>query len=587
MRWLALVLLFPAAALAAENDLSVGWIARNPKIDYVWDSTNSRVEGWPAVGSDVQWVANIRWLGVEPIAGVSYRWLLDGEVVSTGTLDFPPGSLVKTEFPWKWTFARHELVFEIDDVHRVAETEERNNRLLVHTNALAIGFYVERTFWNTLSGTARDANIGTTTYDDWMQRVVRGFNEMAQYAIYDETPQGVLDRWRIDEIHLLEDGVLPLAPPYSEARDWGAPPQSLATIYPNVRDHTVDMQWGFPATSSGFYPVINARDMPWILVIGNSLKHELAHARTMIDTYAWNITEDNDFVTMTRRPPRTGSNYYASPEHGMMHFDWGHIDRFTAVMMNVMAGQRARRGNYNEPWDFGWFLNDFPATNRVIFIRPGRTPIANATVRIYRPEPATTATRLYAMRYSEPPAFTLRTDAEGGVVVPRNVISDGDITAFVERTNGTAIVEVLDGPLVRWAFLQSLEFNLAYWRGNREFAEYTVMTDTPLCSDSLGPSGVTPHPEALVTSPNVTFQLPVTANRSYDFFYAVDGGAPVRITVGPFSRSPGIITLPIPAGRINWWFVDPNRSPCPPGRSSIYGFDHVQSPSGRRRSVAR
>jgi hypothetical protein len=574
MRWLVLVLLLPSAAIAAENDLSVAWIARNPKIDYVWDSQNPRVEGWPQEGSEVRWVANVRWLGADPVEKVAYRWLLDGETVATGTLDIPAGGLVKTEFPWTWTFSRHELVFEIDPSHQVHETTERNNRLLVHTNALGIAFYVERTFWNTLSGTARAAGIGATTYDDWVQRMVRHFNEMAQYSTYEDAPQGVLDRWRIDEIHLVEDGTLPLVPPYGEARDWGAGPQSQATLFPNVSDHTVDMQWGFPASSSTYYPVIYPAAMPWILVIGNSIIHELAHARTMIDTYAWSITGEGDTIEIASRPRATGSYIYSSLEHGLMHFDWGHIDRFTAVMMNLMAGQRARRGNYNEPWDLGWFLNDFPETNRVRFIRPNETPIPNATVRIYRPEPLADSSHPYAMRYTEPPDFTLMTDSDGWVSVPRNVISDDEITAFVDRTNGTAIVEIQDGPIRRSAFLESLQFNLAYWRGNRESAEYTVMADRPICNDSLGPSGVQPHPDALVTTGDVTFQLPVTPGRRYDFFYAVDGGSPNRLEVGPFTASPGRVTLPIPPGRVNWWFIDPNTAPCPPARSSIYGFDH-------------
>ena len=131
MRWLmTLLLLLPVAALGAEPDFSVGWIGRTPRIDYVWDSPNPRVDGWPVEGADVQWVANVRWLGGDAIRSVSYRWLIDGTVVRTGTLDFGPESIVSTELPSKWTFARHEIVFEIDPNGRVAETEERNNRLL-------------------------------------------------------------------------------------------------------------------------------------------------------------------------------------------------------------------------------------------------------------------------------------------------------------------------------------------------------------------------------------------------------------------------------------------------------------------------
>ena len=578
MRAILLVLLLPAAAFAADDDFSVAFIAREPKIDYVWNSANPRVEGWPAAGSDVRWVANVRWLGTEPIDNVSFRWLLDGEIAATGTLDFAPDSVVRTELPWTWTFDRHEIVFEIDDARAVPETEERNNRVLIHTNALGVAFYVERTFWDTWRQRLPGAGIGATTFEDWMQRRIRQFNEMAQYSVYADAPQGVLDRWRIDAIHIVGDDALPLAPPYEEARDWGASIRSQATLYPNVRDHTVDMMWGFPSFATDFY-----QNDAWTLLTGNSLIHELAHARTMIDTYAWNITRGDDSVFPGGPGTKVGSWYYATSEHGLMHFDWGHIDRFTAVMMNAMAGHRARRGNYNEPWDLGWFLNDFPETNRVRFIRTDGSGIGNATIRVHRPIPDLQSAS-YAMRYPGTPSFTLTTDAQGWVTVPRNIISDEPITAFVDRTNGTAIIEISDGGYRRWAYLESLQFNLAYHLGKRDYAEYTVMADAPHCHDALG-GGLSPRPEALVMSPDVTFRIAITRDHRYDFYYAVDGGDPMRVEVGSFIDSPASFTLSLPPGRINWWFVDTSTAPCPPARSSIYAFDHM--PVARSRAVGR
>src|ERR1700712_652013 len=110
MRTLALLSLFilATAALGAENDLSVGWIARTPRIDYVWNSANPTVEGWPAAGDTVTWVANVRWLGAEPLRNVSYRWSIDGVEVRSGRMDFGAESLVQTSLPWTWTFTRHE-----------------------------------------------------------------------------------------------------------------------------------------------------------------------------------------------------------------------------------------------------------------------------------------------------------------------------------------------------------------------------------------------------------------------------------------------------------------------------------------------
>src|SRR5688500_4640449 len=109
-RLVVAALLLANVGFAAERDLSVGWIARNPKVDYVWNSSNPTREGWPEEGSAITWVSNVRWLGEAPISGVDYRWLVDGQLVRAGTLNFGPESLVQSELPSTWTFARHEIV---------------------------------------------------------------------------------------------------------------------------------------------------------------------------------------------------------------------------------------------------------------------------------------------------------------------------------------------------------------------------------------------------------------------------------------------------------------------------------------------
>ncbi|HVS33522.1 MAG TPA: hypothetical protein VMS98_18955 [Thermoanaerobaculia bacterium] len=571
------------AVPAAERDLSVAFIAREPRIDYVWNSSNPTREGWPEPGSEVRWVAHVRWLGSEPLRNVGYRWLVDGEVARTGTLDFKPEALVTTELPRTWTFERSEIVFEIDPARAIDETEERNNRVALHTDSLGIAFYVERTFWDGIGARIRRGRFGANTFDDWVQKRVRHFNEMAAYAIYPETPRGVLDRWRIDAIHIVEDGALPLVPPYVEARDWGAPPPAWGGLYPNVLDHTVDMQWGYPAFTVDYW----SDSAPWNLTIGNATLHELAHARTMIDVYAWNLTATGDVVRLDPAPPAVNGAYYSTRQHGMMHFDWGHIDRYSAIAMNRMAGRRALSGNYNEPWDLGFFLNDLPSRNRVRLVRPDGSAIANRAVRIYR----VTGEKIdapYGMVFDATPDLELTTDAEGVIEVGRNPFAEGDVVAFVDRANGVAIVEILDGETRRWAYLDSLEFNLAYWRGNTAIAEYEVMADAPVCNDDLGPSAVTPSPEAVVTTREVLFHFPAARGREYVLFIGIDGELPHRVEVPAEDRTTRTLKRALPPGRVVWWFEDEKvAAPCPARHSSIYAFDHESEAMPRRRSIRR
>jgi hypothetical protein len=332
----------------------------------------------------------------------------------------------------------------------------------------------------------------------------------------------------------------------------------------------VDLQWGFPVAALDFYPLSEAFPM----TVGNAFLHELGHARSLVDVYAWSITRSKDEVQLTPGPPRDQSGYYyASLQHGLMHFDWGHIDRYSAVVMNLMAGRRASRGNYNAPWNIGWFLNDLPATNRARFIRADGSAIANRTIRIYRPSAADG----YSMTFDDREDFTLTTDGNGSVVLPRNVFSDGAIDR--DPLNGVAIVEISDGSARRWAFLDSLQFNLAYWRGARDVAEHTIVADAPKCHDEIGPIEVKPAPEARVTTPEVRFEFP---QRGYDLYYAIDGAAPVRVNVS------GPTSLLLPPGHIVWWLVDASANgPCAAARSSIYAFDHDSAAPRRRRAVSK
>ena len=215
----AAILLAWCAALPAAGDLSVGWISREPKISYVWASQNPAREGWPEVGQPVTWIAHVRNLTGSVQQDIGYRWTIDGRKVFEGTTTLPIDGPTEFELPWSWTFDRHELAFEIDTTNRVAESEKRNNRLLVYTDALAVGIWVERGFWEGLRSKIVSVQIGAANFDDLLQARIRQYNTMAVLARYPETPNGVIDRWRIDAIHVVDDGPLPIVPPGPEVRD--------------------------------------------------------------------------------------------------------------------------------------------------------------------------------------------------------------------------------------------------------------------------------------------------------------------------------------------------------------------------------
>lgn len=588
-RLFPVALLLMLAAPVASADLSVGWISREPKISYVWASKNPAREGWPEEGQQVTWVAHVRNLTGTTQTGIGYRWTIDGRTVSEGTTVLEAGGPAELELPWSWTFERHELAFEIDTTRRVLETEERNNRLAVYTDALAVGIWVEQGFWDGIRPPLLNGQFGAATFDDWMQILIRHYNAMAALARYAETPNGVHDRWRIDEIHVVENGGLPIGPPGDDVRDWGAGVASWPVLYPDSSDRTVDIQWGFPLTSLPAY----VNRTPWALLY-DSFLHELGHARYLIDVYGWRL-DGHDRVEPPVPPMDAFGNFFITDDYGLMNTQWGFIDRYSAVALNRIAGHRATEGTFNEPWNMGRFLNDLPAQNRLLLKKQDGTTFPGRTVRIYSSSSALVPdwrSRPYETHIDATPDLVLEADENGAVVVGRNPFSDADLTMWVDRANVMAIVEVVDGATSHWGFLESRVFNLAYWRGETELAAHTVLLDPPVCvPPGVGSNTYAPAYEALVNTPDVTFELVGLKDHSYELWWSIDEGPAARFDfAGPKNRDRKVsVTVHLPRdGRVAWWYVERNPNApagCLPHRSATYFFDLDAGRAPRRRSV--
>ena len=85
--------------------------------------------------------------------------------------------------------------------------------------------------------------VDSFSFEDWAQRHISRFNEMAALAIYPGTPSGVLDRYRLDELVVVPDGALPLVPLPNYGQMDGQPNEST---HPNTADKSVDLRMGLP-----------------------------------------------------------------------------------------------------------------------------------------------------------------------------------------------------------------------------------------------------------------------------------------------------------------------------------------------------
>lgn len=478
----------PSGTDPGSPDVDVAFVQRLPSLDWVWDAQDPTREGWPVPGSQVVWRAHVVNRSDHPRAAVAYRWLLDGAETAAGTVDLPALGEAVVDLPWSWTFDRHLLAFEVAPDAGTDDWPE-NDRLEVFTDALSVGFWVERSLYEHFAAHQADLGVGSNSFEDWAQRQIRAYNDMFAAAVYPETPDGVLDRLRLDEITVVEDGALPLVP----VDDPGFEP---AQTVPDFDDRTVDLEWGFPASALPVYQDTHTVSTDNQFYYSGFVQHEMGHARYLVDVYGLDVyqgTAGDTISILEGGVPVAGSRYlpgtrvifngdpglqlYRS-QQGLMHNDWTYVDRHSAGALNRIAGQRATRGNFNEPENLGVYLEDLPAENRLTVEATDGTPLAGAHVSVYRSEPGPALDGLggvYRKHFDDIPDMERTADGQGRVLLGRDPFSGGDgVVIDIPFTNGTVIVRVEHEGRVGYGFLDVTTFNQAYWRGETELADHVL-----------------------------------------------------------------------------------------------------------------
>jgi hypothetical protein len=471
-------------------NLTIRYVERLPSLDYVWRSADPRTEGWPIPGSTVTWRAHLRNWTSTRLGGVDYAWSLDGRVAASGTVDIPASGEASVDFPWAWERQRHELLFEVDAAHRHTLPAGRLHRLLIDTDALAVGFYVERSLSEYFRARQPELRLGRSSFEDWAHEQIRFYNEILAAARYPETPQGVLDRLRLDRVTVVADGSLPLDPLGYSVGGGDNPAEARS----NVPDRTVDMQWGFPSRllDGVAYRDTTSLDPHNGFYYSGSVQHELGHARYLMDIYSFNvfhggygsrveIREGGELVAGSARmrgrttPTPEGDVLlvHETPHQGMMNSDWSYLDRPSAVAWNLIAGRRAIAGNYNEPENIAVFLNDLPRENRLTLLDSQGRPLGGARLRVYRGVRGDTSAYSYAKLFDDRPDLELRADGQGRVLLGQNPFADVPLDTQ-EYSNAVAILRVEHEGGIGYHFLEAVEFNLEYWRGHADLGEYEL-----------------------------------------------------------------------------------------------------------------
>jgi hypothetical protein len=313
-------------------------------------------------------------------------------------------------------------------------------------------------------------------------------------AVYPETPQGVLDRFRIDAIHIVDDNSLPLVDTVRVGNATITNP--IADFVPNGDDRTVDIQLGFRTSqlNTSRFEDHELAELYNPFYFDGVAYHEMGHARYLIDVYGFDVDHGVDgneiMITeagqpivdtpfMPARPAiscgplgcERGFQLYDTPIRGLMGRDYGMIDRYSAAALNLIAGQRALAGNFNAPLNLGEFMNDLPAQNRLTVTDTLESPLPFARVSVYQSDPTGKVGGPYFKYYDDEPDLELVADSDGGVLVGRNPFGSDQIMHGLGGSNAVAIVRVEHNGAVGYGFLEAARFNLEYWSGNEDLGE--------------------------------------------------------------------------------------------------------------------
>lgn len=254
-------------------DLNVAYIMQLPRYDY------SATKKQHAPGDSMTFVGHIANRGSQATGPFDFKWSIDGTVISSGTApNLAASEMTTLTLGWVWQAGPHTVRLTLDPADSIAEVSEQNNFVEDRTNALGVGFWVEESVYDWFNVHQGELGLGSVSWDDWAQRQLRYWNEMFATAVHPLTPQGILERVRLDKVVIIPDGT------WEDCANW-----------PNPEDQTVDLVWGFPSELVGvdsgrhcppfnFY-IVN----PQFQEYEPALLHEMSHARYLIDLYGLNL----------------------------------------------------------------------------------------------------------------------------------------------------------------------------------------------------------------------------------------------------------------------------------------------------------
>jgi hypothetical protein len=472
-------------------------------------------------GEPITLTAHVKNLGFVAAKPFEYVWLIDGKEMKRGKCSQSLREMEEAEFPlkWAWQDGFHSVTFKI--ITTQPEIATINNEATDPLWGWAFYYIVDKRrvdAWHEI----RTA-MGTFSFEDYYRWHIDLMNTLFAASIYPSAPEGIKARVRLDKIYYVDS---------EQLKD----PGKIATAPDGIGYHQGGWTWSDSEEelNTGKF---TSPTREWRNSTEWSLPHELGHQLGLTDWYA---LDDG------------GYDYFTWPDNGekIAHFQT-HPDQMMHWHGPQLYGE-VDANYFNETYDkprghFGDFYFAIPKENFLRIVDVNGIGVPGAKVEIFQRAcevdpsaqpgedhgvtyyPVVEDGDFYTPRMSKQPVIEGTTDQDGILRLPNRPVAEvrtlngyhrtpnpfGNINVVGNR--GVMLVRVTKFERPAYFYLEIYDFNVAWFRGQKD--RYTITLKTPYRSESspLAPVNVKAEPiEGDADHVRVTWQAPpITHEQQY------------------------------------------------------------------------
>ena len=423
---------------------------------YTRDEYDANVKTNPEKGEYITFTAYVANKGGVKVGESSYLFRIDDKPVKEGKIPaLEPGQKTKISITWKYDPGRHFVSFEADPKDEIKEICETNNFRKDPT----FGFVLTITAGNKGEYPAFNKTknlIGSYSFEDWCQAHIDKWREYFRDAKYPSTPNGVQAGVRFNYIFPEDEGEEQKA--YQAKGGWC-----------NWR-----IYW-------------DAERIPqYAMGIDGGLIHELVHQCGIIDSYQIGLGM-LDNLALDPETQKTIEIPYA--DHRMVHgsiMGGGFRDKTQGAFSEHEAGAfDAIMRRWNHHAGYGLYLFDMPKNNIVQFLNNRGEPLADAVLTIFQQWASPYNGNEFSRKTNITTPKHVRLDENGMFNLGENPYN----TLWVVGGNCVIMYCVRAYGQKEYHFVDIREFNIAYWRGDKEKHVFVYQTNIAPLGSPDAPEG--------------------------------------------------------------------------------------------------